>query len=49
NLLEFRIFLAALREAVLNAVAHRDYRATANIQVYIFNDRVEIVNPGGRT
>lgn len=37
----------ALREAVLNAIAHRDYRSTANIQVCIFSDRVEIVNPGG--
>ncbi len=37
----------ALREAILNAIAHRDYRSTANIQVYIFSDRVEIVNPGG--
>jgi len=37
----------ALREAVLNAIAHRDYRSTANIQVYIFSDRVEVVNPGG--
>jgi ATP-dependent DNA helicase RecG len=38
---------SALREAVLNAIAHRDYRSTANIQIYIFHDRVEIVNPGG--
>lgn len=37
----------ALREAVLNAVAHRDYFSTANIHVNIFKDRVEIVNPGG--
>jgi len=37
----------ALREAVLNAIAHRDYRSSANIQVYIFSDRVEVVNPGG--
>ena len=37
----------ALREALLNAIAHRDYRSTANIQIYIFKDRVEIVNPGG--
>jgi ATP-dependent DNA helicase RecG len=37
----------ALREAVLNAIAHRDYRSTAFIQIHIFQDRVEIVNPGG--
>ena len=34
-------------EAVVNALAHRDYRSTANVQVYIFKDRVEIVSPGG--
>lgn len=37
----------ALREGVLNAIAHRDYRSTAYIQVHVFHDRVEIVNPGG--
>ena len=37
----------ALRETVVNALAHRDYRSTANVQVYIFKDRVEIVSPGG--
>lgn len=37
----------ALREAVVNALAHRDYRSTACIQVYIFRDRVEIISPGG--
>jgi ATP-dependent DNA helicase RecG len=37
----------ALREAVINAIAHRDYRSPANIQIFIFNDRVEIHNPGG--
>ena len=37
----------ALREAVVNAFAHRDYRSAANIQVYVFKDRVEIVSPGG--
>jgi ATP-dependent DNA helicase RecG len=37
----------ALREALVNAIAHRDYRSTANVQVYIFHDRLEIVTPGG--
>jgi ATP-dependent DNA helicase RecG len=37
----------ALREAVLNAIAHRDYFSTANIHINIFKDRVEIINPGG--
>jgi len=37
----------ALREAVVNALVHRDYRSTANVQVYIFKDRVEVVSPGG--
>ena len=37
----------ALREAVANAVVHRDCRATANVQVYVFKDRIEIVSPGG--
>ena len=37
----------ALREALVNAIVHRDYRSTANVQVYIFQDRLEIVTPGG--
>jgi len=31
----------------LNAIGHRDYRSTAYIQVHIFQDSVEILNPGG--
>lgn len=37
----------ALREALLNAMAHRDYRKPGDLQVHIFLDRVEIINPGG--
>jgi ATP-dependent DNA helicase RecG len=37
----------ALREALVNAIAHRDYRSTANVQVHIYHDRLEIITPGG--
>jgi len=37
----------ALREAILNAIAHRDYFSPANIQINIFKNKVEITNPGG--
>ncbi|WP_120627655.1 ATP-binding protein [Corallococcus sicarius] len=35
-----------IREAVLNAVTHRDYRPASQIRISIFDDRVEITNPG---
>jgi ATP-dependent DNA helicase RecG len=38
--------LAAVREAVANAVAHRDYRANEPIQIRLFDDRLEIQSPG---
>jgi len=38
----------ALREAVINAVCHRDYfEKGARVMVEIFDDRVDIVSPGG--
>lgn len=37
----------ALREALLNAVVHRDYEIRASVGVNVFDDRCEIVSPGG--
>ena len=37
----------ALREAIINAFCHRDYRDPDYIHIAIFKNRVEIRNPGG--
>lgn len=39
--------LSAVREAITNAVCHRDYFSTANVHVSVFDDRLEVWNPGG--
>lgn len=37
----------AVREAIVNAVAHRDYTiAVADIEIGVFTDRMEIISPG---
>lgn len=36
----------ALREAVVNAVAHRDYTVQGPVRVFVFDDRVEVRTPG---
>jgi ATP-dependent DNA helicase RecG len=35
-----------VREAVVNAVAHRDYTSAGSVHVSVFADRVEVWNPG---
>ena len=36
----------AIEEAIVNAIAHRDYDSTSSVQVMLFADRLEIRNPG---
>jgi len=36
----------AIREIIVNAVDHRDYDSNASVQIDVFADRVEIMNPG---
>ena len=38
--------LNALREAVLNAVVHRDYAQPSDIQIKIYDDKIVIASPG---
>lgn len=36
----------AIREALSNAIVHRDYFINSSIQINLFNDRLEIISPG---
>jgi predicted HTH transcriptional regulator len=36
-----------VREAIVNAVAHRDYTSNGSVQVMLFSNRLEVWNPGG--
>lgn len=37
----------AIREIIVNAVVHRNYDSNASVQIDIFADRIDIMNPGG--
>lgn len=38
----------ACREALVNAIAHRDYSQEGRgIEIYVYRDRMEVTNPGG--
>jgi ATP-dependent DNA helicase RecG len=43
---KFEYPLAALREAIINALIHRNYQKHSDVRVFIFDNRVEVINPG---
>ena len=43
---EFEIPRPVIAEAIVNAVAHRNYRHNGFVQVIVYADRVEVWNPG---
>lgn len=43
---KFEYPIRALREAIINGLIHRDYFNLADVRVFIFDDRIEVVSPG---
>jgi len=46
---QYEIPREVIAEAIINAIAHRDYNSSSSVQVYVFADRVEIFNAGELT
>lgn len=44
--IDYEIPLLAVTEAIVNAIAHRDYTSNGSVQVMLFKDRLEVWNPG---
>lgn len=36
----------AIREGIINALIHRGYSELTDIRIFIFDDRIEVINPG---
>ena len=43
---KFELPYDAVKEAIVNAVCHRDYTSNASVQVMLFSDRLEVLSPG---
>lgn len=46
---ELEVDERVLTELIVNALVHRDYYINASIKIFIFHDRIEIINPGKLT
>jgi len=48
NIKQYQFSIEVFREAIVNAVAHRDYTIIgSSIRIFVFSDRIEIFSPGG--
>ena len=36
----------ALREIIINAIVHKDYSIKSSIKINVFDDKIEVINPG---
>jgi len=43
---KFEYPIRALREAIINGLIHRDYFNLADVRVFIFDNRIDVVSPG---
>lgn len=43
---KYELPLDAVREAIVNAITHRDYTSNGSVQVMLFRNRLEVWNPG---
>lgn len=43
---EYEIPREVVSEAIVNAIAHRDYKSKGSVEIRLFQDRLEISNPG---
>lgn len=44
--MKYEIPREVVAEAIVNAIAHRDYTSNGSVQVMLFTDRLEVWNPG---
>ena len=45
--IRYEVPFRVIREAIVNAIAHRNYASKSGVQVMVFVDRIEVWNPGG--
>ena len=43
---KFEYPIKAVREAIINALIHRNYFETGDVRIFIFDNRIEVINPG---